>query len=140
MKALVNILTEVNFTRLRISIGIRYWEDAIVNGKEDTVGNLIPLRVKNNWCPTINLETGFIENWEIGKEARVHYKCCDDGEYWLIADDGFELKYPGYYVPKILDLTKEGFGDYVIMNINSQGEICNWNGSNDISDFLHKDK
>ena len=136
MKVIIDKPVEVNFTRLKISISVRYWEDATVNGEEDTNGDLIPLRDGANWCPIINIDTGMIENWEKGKTAEVHYKCCDDGEYWLIADDGFELKYPKCYVPKILDLTGEGFGDYVIMNIDSQGEICNWNGSNDISDFL----
>ena len=136
MKVIIDKPVEVNFTRLKISIGVRHWEYARVNGEEDTNGDYIPLRDGDNWCPIINIDTGMIENWEKGKTAEVHYKCCDDGEYWLIADDGFELKYPKYHVPKILDLTGEGFGDYVIMNIDSQGEICNWNGSNDIRDFL----
>ena len=83
--------------------------------------------------------TGIIQNWEKGKIAEIHYKCCDDGEYWLIADDGFELKYPAYYVPEILNLTGEGFGDYVIMTIDENGKIKNWNNNPDISDFLETD-
>jgi len=34
----------VNFTHLKVKCGARYWEDATVNGVEDTEGLLIPLR------------------------------------------------------------------------------------------------
>ena len=136
MKTTIRVKKEVNFIDLKVKCGARYWEDATVNGVEDTDGNLIPLREGDYWCPTINLETGMIKNWPKGTIADVHYKCCDDGDYWLIADDGFELKKPDYYVPSILDLTKEGFGDYVILKINENGKIANWPKEHNIDDFL----
>lgn len=139
MKVQINIPKEVDFTKLKARIGARYWEDATVNGVEDTEGDLIPLRNGDDWCITIDLESGVIQDWPQGTTANVHYKCCDDGDYWLLADDGTELKYPGYYVPRILDLTKEGFGDYVIMDIDENGKIANWPKTHDISDWSKED-
>lgn len=136
MKATVNKQTELNFTHLKLKCGARYWEDATVNGIEDEEGDLIPLRIGDYWCPTIDLETGIIKDWTIGTTADVHYKCCDDGEYWLIADNGEEVKYKGYYVPSILDFTREGYGDYVIMKIDENGKILNWKQNPDIQSFL----
>lgn len=139
MKAIIKVEKEVNFTHLKIECGVRYWEDAEVNGVEDTEGTLIPLRDGDDWCPIIEIDTGVIKNWPSGITAKVHYKCCDDGEYWLIADDGFELKYPGYYVPNILDLNGESYGDYVILNIDENGKIANWPSVHDITDFFRED-
>ena len=136
MEKEVNIKKVVNFTLLKTRIGARYWEDATVNGVEDAEGDLIPLRDGDCWCPTIDIETGIIQEWPIGTTADVHYKCCDDGEYWLVADDGFTLKYPGYYVPTILDITKKGFGDYVIIKIDENGQILNWPKNHNVDDFI----
>ena len=136
MKVTIQKLVEIEVLYLRAKIGVRYWEDATVNGVVDTDGSLIPLREGDYWCPIINLETGIIQNWEKGKIAKIHYKCCDDGEYWLIADDGSELKYPHDYVPQALDLDGDGYGDYVIMNIDENGEIEDWGNCPYITDFL----
>lgn len=140
MKATIKVKEEVNFTHLKVKCGARYWEDATVNGIEDTEGDLIPLKDGDYWCPTINIETGIIQDWPAGTKADVHYKCCDDGDYWLITDKGFELKMPGYYVPTILDITKEGYGDYVILNIDENGKIANWPKEHDIKEFLIDDE
>jgi hypothetical protein len=139
MKAIIKIEKEVNFTYLKIECGARYWEDAEVNGVEDSEGTLIPFRKGDYWCPVIELDTGIIKDWPKGTTAKVHYKCCDDGEYWLIADDGYEVKYPGYYVPNILDLTGESYGDYVILVIDENGKIDGWPSTLDISDFLKEE-
>lgn len=140
MKAEIKVKKEVNFTHLKVKCGARYWEDATVNGVEDTEGNLIPLRDGDYWCPTIDIETGIIQNWPKGTTADIHYKCCDDGDYWLIADDGFELKRPGYYVPDILDIYDESFGEYVILKIDKNGQIKDWPKEHKIDDFLKDDE
>jgi hypothetical protein len=136
MKAEINVKKEVNFTHLKVKCGARYWSDTTVNGVEDEIGSLIPLRDGDYWCPVINIETGIIKDWPKGTTAEVHYKCCDDGDYWLITDDGFELKYPGYYVPEILDIYNDSFGDYVILNIDENGRILDWPQHHDIEGFL----
>ncbi|WP_286969428.1 hypothetical protein [Algoriphagus sp.] len=139
MKAKIKVEKEVNFTHLKVKAGARYWEDATVNGIEDIEGNLIPFRDGDYWCPTIDLETGIIKDWPQGKTAEVHYKVCDDGEYWLVADDGFELKYPGDYVPNILDIDGESYGDYIILNIDENGQIADWPKKHDIRGFLREE-
>lgn len=135
MIATVLIEKEFDFTHIKLKCGARYWEDATVNGVEDVDGDLIPLRVGEYWCPIIDLKTGVIQDWPQGTKAEVHYKCCDDGEYWLLADE-YEYKYKGYYVPKLLDITREGYGDYVIFTIDENGKIANWPGSLDLQGFI----
>jgi hypothetical protein len=114
---------------LLASCGARYWEDTEVNGVEDTNGDLIPCREDDYWRPLIDLETGIIQNWEIGKAANVHYKVCDDGEYHLLDESKKKIITIEGYVPEIMCPEGEGYGDYVIMNIDENGKIDNWKAS-----------
>jgi hypothetical protein len=120
---------------LEVQAVVRYWEDANVNGKEDVNGDMIPCREGDMWCPLINLETGKILNWNPGTKARVHYKVCDAGEYYLLDSSGNRVvKSKGYYVPKLLCPNDSGFGDYIIMSIDENGVIENWRF--DDADFI----
>lgn len=111
---------------LQAECGVRYWEDGEVNGFEDTDGELIPLRVKDAWCPTIDLTTGVIEGWPDGTTADVHYKVCDAGIYRLLdAEKNVVLVIDGY-VPDIMSPGGPGYGDYVIMTVGADGKIVNW--------------
>lgn len=120
---------------LRARCGVRYWDDATVNGVEDADGSRIPLRDGTSadndqsggfWCPTIDLETGIIENWPTGTTANIHYKVCDEGEYELLdADRNVVVAIDGY-VPQIMCPEGSGYGDYVIMQIDGDGKIANW--------------
>ena len=107
---------------------VRYWEDATVDGVEDTDGKLIPLRVGDDWCPVIRLSDGAIQNWPEGVEASVHYKVCDAGEYWLLDENrGRVAKSAGYYVPdSFLCHGDSGYGDYIIFNVGPNGKITGW--------------
>lgn len=111
---------------LIVNAEVRYWEDAEVNGKEDTDGILIPCRNGENWMPIIDLETGIIINWTIGNAAKVHYKVCDDGKYKLVDASGRIVKEIEGYVPKMLCPEKNGYGDYIIMKIDTNGKIDKW--------------
>lgn len=113
---------------LIVEAGVRYWEDATVNGKEDTDGSLIPLRGGDRWCPIIDIKTGRILDWPEGTTADVHYKICDDGEYWLGDEQGRKMqKWKGSYVPdKLLCVGDEGYGDYIILTVESNGHIRGW--------------
>jgi hypothetical protein len=113
---------------LIVSAEVRYWEDAEVNGVEDTDGMLIPHRVGELWKPVIDLETGKVIDWPADTVARIHYKVCDAGEYWL-ADSSANLlrKYGGNYVPdRLLCVGDRGYGDYIILNIGADGLIIGW--------------
>lgn len=147
MKFTVATKQSVEVKYLRARCGVRYWEDAIVNGEEDTDGSRIPCRKGTaadndrlgggDWCPTIDLETGKIEGWPEGTTARLHYKVCDDGDYALLDADRNVVKAIDGYVPDIMCPGDASYGDYVIMTIGADGVIANWRV--DLSDFERDD-
>ena len=114
-----------NTTHIEVEAEVRYWEDALVNGVEDTDGTLIYGREGDIWKVRINLATGEIEGWPQGTEASVHYKVCDQGCYWLADADGRRLaKWLSDYVPNdFLCHGDSGYGDYIILDIGPDGKI-----------------
>lgn len=137
MKLKVKVTKEVEAEYLQVEAGVRYWEDAIVNGVEDSDGKLIPLRSDDQWCPLININTGHILKWPKGVVAKIHYKVCDDGAYEVLDSELDVLIGRDGYVPNILCPGGDGFGDYIIMNINTDGFIENWKPN--LSDFMEGD-
>lgn len=113
---------------LKVQAGVRYWEDATVNGATDEDGSLIPLRSGDCWCPTIRLSDGVVLNWPEGVTADVHYKVCDAGNYWLLDEDGNTVatRLDDYVPDEFLCPTSEGYGDYIIMSIGPDGAIAGW--------------
>lgn len=117
----------MNTTHLFVEAEVRYWEDTSVNEQDDADGSLIPLRRGALWCPVINLETGKILGWPVGTTADVHYKVCDQGEYWLGDGNTKSLKWRGHYVPDdFLCVGDSGYGDYIIFKVNADGLIQDW--------------
>jgi len=139
MKTKIKVEKEVELTTLLVDAGVSYWEDATVNGENDTEGDLIPCRMGERWMPVINIETGIIANWELGKSAAVHYKICDDGIYYLQDNEGATQLAKEGYVPNILDLYNDSFGDYIKLKINENGQIADWNNNPNIDDFFEED-
>ena len=117
------------YASLVVDARVRYWEDAEVNGVSDEEGDLIPLKEDESWKPVIELATGRIQNWPEGTTADIHYKVCDDGDYWLANSEGEKLaKWRGHYVPDaFLCVGDRGYGDYIIMKVNCDGAIEGWN-------------
>jgi len=113
---------------LVVEAGVSYWEDATVNGVEDTDGSLIPFGHGSHWCPVIELATGQIRDWPQGTTADIHYKVCDAGEYWLADEAGNRLaKWKGDYVPdNLLCVGDSGYGDYIILKVGTDGKIIGW--------------
>ena len=111
---------------LKAECGVRYWEDATVNGVEDEDGSRIPFRSGDAWRPLIDLETGAIVDWPSGVTADIHYKVCDDGRYALLDADHHPLRDIDGYVPGMLSPGGSGYGDYVIMKVDGEGRIENW--------------
>jgi len=127
LDSMVNRINTVN-----VYAHVRYWEDGEVNGVEDVDGMLIPCREGDCWCPKIDIHSGQILNWEQGKVASIHYKVCDGGTYKFVDDEGnniFTLEHT--YVPKLLSTGGDGYGDYIIMEIDSNGYIQHWKGDLD---------
>lgn len=114
---------------IEVRANVRYWEDAFVNGQPDELGTLIPFRVDDSWRPIIRLADGQVQDWPNDKSADVHYKVCDDGQYWLLDADRRRIaKWSGDYVPDefLCHDGDEGFGDYIIIRINRQGFVSGW--------------
>ena len=132
----VKIKKEVDIKTLWVEAGVRYWENATVNGIEDENGKLIPCRDGEYWCPIIDIDNGIITNWEKGVTAKIHYKVCDDGSYYLKdADHNTVLSIVENYVPDILCIDDNGYGDYIIMNVDENGQIKNWHKNPPIKEF-----
>jgi hypothetical protein len=136
MKIELRKIVEYEVMYLEVLAGVRYWEDAEVDGVEDCEGTLIPCRLNNYlnpvtkrtedfWNPIIDIVTGQIINWENGVTANIHYKVCDNGVYRLLDLTGPVVTIDGY-VPKCMCPLEEGYGDYIIMNVNEDGFIEGW--------------
>ena len=139
MKVKIKVEKEVELKTLHVAANVRYWEDTTVNGEQDTEnGDNVPCRDGDLWKPIIDLETGFITNWEQGKRASVHYKVCDSGSYYIKDENGETvLSIEDDYVPDILCPEDGGYGDYIIMNIDENGEIENFKQT--LDGFINED-
>ena len=122
---------EVEIKFLQVSAGVRYWENGTVDGVEDTEGELMPCIEGENWSPLIELETGKIVNWKQGTKASTYYKVCDCCVISFLDEEKVSHKIIEGYVPDILSPKEEGYGDYVIMDIDENGMIQNWKPSLD---------
>ena len=124
----IKIQKEINLKTLAVHAYIRYWQDAEVNGTEDEQGSLIPCRAGNNWNPIIDIDAGIITNWKRGTTAKIHYKVCDCCAWELIDEDGNTIfSKDEDYVPPTLSPAQNGYGDYIIMYVNENGKIEDWN-------------
>jgi hypothetical protein len=127
MKFEVTVRKEIEVNALLVEAGVRYWEDAAVDGVDDEDGNLIPCRKGDCWCPIIELETGKILNWTEGITAEIHYKVCDAGAYSLLDHESNVIaKREDCYVPSLLCPSGAGYGDYIVMHVNETGVITGW--------------
>lgn len=85
--------------------------------------------------PEIDIDTGIITNWIKGVTADVHFKVCDSGSYYVKdAEGNVVLSREDEYVPNCLIPGK--YGDYIIMTIDENGKIAEWNPS--LDDFMNE--
>ena len=75
----------------------------------------------------VDIRSGQIMNWDDNVNVKVYFKVVDMGVYSILADGGditlCEVK--GEYVPKFLQIDKNGFDDYIAITINN-GCIMGW--------------
>lgn len=134
MKIKIKVEKEVEIKTLKVKAKVRYWEDSCIDGFADTEKNM-PCKVGNFWCPEIDIDTGCIKNWDIGKTASIHYKVCDNCSWKILDVNGNCIQdVEDQYVPDSLCPTESGWGDYIIMNIDTNGKIANFSFS--IGDFM----
>ena len=127
MQVKIKVEKEVDIKTLIVEANVRHWEDASIDGEEDTEGVLTPCRKGELWNPIIDIDKGIITNWKAGVMADIHFKVCDEGTYTVLDDKGDVVKKIEGYVPTILCPSENGFGDYIIMIIEADGKIKNWN-------------
>ena len=113
---------------IAVNAGVRYWEDADVNGAEDTDGTMIPFREGKMWKPVIRLSDGAFVDWPLGAVANIHYKVCDAGTYALLDENKQVVgAWTGDYVPnRFLCHGDNGYGDYIIMRVDAEGYIYDY--------------
>lgn len=121
-------------TILKVCAEARYTEDAeILNPDtgvfEEDKDAKMPCLKGSYWCPEINTNTGVITNWQIGVEARLHYKVCDCFSAEVLVDGNVVAKVEDVYVPDCMCPADEGYGDYIDMNVRSDGSIEEWSCS-----------
>lgn len=127
MKMTINKPTEIIIERIEVSLPVRY--------EEEDIPNDFPLRKGDSWKAVIDIDTGKIRDWPIGKSGSIEYmKVCDSGVYTLLDDEGDVVAHLEYYVPH--GIIPGEYGDYVTLHIDSDGIITNWPKAPDLSDFF----
>ncbi|TGY80904.1 hypothetical protein [Lepagella muris] len=136
MKKKIKVEEEIDLAGAECWIHPRHWSTSEINGVEDDDDNpQMPLIQEHlgekAWHIIVNLDTGQICNWPQGTKASIHYKSVDEN-YIHILDDrlGIVEEYEGY-VPDFLCPKENGYGDYVIMDIDENGFIQNFNNNLD---------
>ena len=139
MEATIKVEKTVQLTTLEVFANVRYWEDATINGVRDENEDLTPCKKGDLWCPIIEIDSGQITNWVKGTVADIHFKVCDQCA-WGIKDENGQvlLKSEGDYVPGSLSPKENGYGDYIIMDIDADGFIKDWDFN--ISDFTENEE
>lgn len=124
----VKIEKEIELKTMVVKAEPRYWEDAVIDGKDDTESGLyVPCKNGNIWNPHIDIDTGIITNWDKGVKANIHYKVADCCGYELLdSNDNVVISFEDGYVPKTLYPKENGYGDYIIMDIDENGKIQNF--------------
>ena len=146
MKITIRKPSTFNIRYLKINAFVRHWVDcdySTDNGEtwhgdfedimeeHNRIGKIIPGSDGEHWKITIDLWNGRVLNWPKGFCLKTHFKVCDEGEYEFLDVDGKDViniteEFDQYYVPDFLSIEDDGWGDYIIININGDGTIENF--------------
>jgi hypothetical protein len=91
----------------------------------------------------IDIKTGIIKDWidkTGGIPANYFEKVVDTGKYTLLDVKGRILKCLEGYVPNKLIPDKDGYGDYITLDVNSKGKITNWYSNPSFEEFIDEDE
>lgn len=143
MKMNVYIKSEINVKTLHAKVYPRYIEDASVNGYRDSENDpkmpFVKLDDKTKeyfWEVNIDIDKGQIIDWPQKTIASLHYKVCDEGSYSIYDEKDELIGYIDGYVPNIMCPKEQGYGDYLIMDIDENGFIQDWNAEDDLIELL----
>lgn len=136
-----NIIEPSDVKFIYIDVGPRYWEDSSIKEDDKYVDDISYEEQKKGvkprmpfatfvgddneyrWRLTIDIDNLKILDWPKGVEARVFYKVCDDGSYYLLDKNKECLMEKNCYVPEILSYIENGYGDYIDMYIDKNGYL-----------------
>lgn len=123
--------TIIDITHIFIYVPVRY--------EEEDIPNNFPLRIGDVWAARVNIDTGKIDGWPQGKSGNLHMKVCDEGSYRLIDKyNGLVASIEQDYVPHGV-VPGEG-GDYIDLQIDTNGVITNWPKHPDVTAFFRNDE
>ena len=126
MKATIKEEREVDIKMVKVDVAVRYDDEDIPFD--------FPMRKGNMWSAIIEVDTGKILDWPIGKDGEMYMKVCDQGSYFLLDDKGDTvLSIEEDYVPN--NLIPGEYGDYIDLKINKDGVITNWPKRPTFEDF-----
>lgn len=130
MKQILKIEKEFDIRFVKVDVAVRYGEEDIPND--------FPLRFLDSWTAVIDIDSGVILDWPIGRSGRLNMKVCDEGSYYLM-DENKEviLAIESNYVPN--GLIPGRHGDYIDLDINENGKITNWKKNISFDDFQNDD-
>lgn len=128
---------------LEIDAVVRYPEDAMVDGEQDSNPYRMPFLVKEkndwHWKPKISMSDGKILNWPEGTKAYAFYKVCDECsiKYMRMGGNYLDSWQKDDYVPDFLclDIDSDPDGDYIALDIEKDGSIKNWDSTTRIRNF-----
>jgi hypothetical protein len=126
MKVTIFTEEEIDVRTLYVCAGVRYWEDATINGEENEDGSTVPFKDGDMWKPHIDIDKGVILGWPEGTVASIHFKVCDEFRCEVASDSGQTVRKFDGYVPEFMCPTEAGYGDYIIMDVDEHGLIDNW--------------
>lgn len=127
MKLQIPTTKEVNITRVRLALPVRYDDEDIPYD--------FPLRDGEMWTADVDIDTGKIHGWPKGQVGHIrNMKVCDGGVYVLYDDAGNEVARREDYVPH--GLVPGEYGDYVSLKIDETGTITNWPKNPKLSAFF----
>lgn len=116
----------------RLHITGRYFEDCYVNDEHDNelTDDTFPIvcgfdKEKQEVIWDIDVKSGKIRNWN-GQVVDAHYKLVDEGVYELVLGEKVISTKDCCYVPSFLGIDDDSYGDYVILRVESDGQIRNW--------------
>lgn len=143
MKMNVYIKSKINVKTLHTKVYPRFIEDASVNGYHELESDpKMPFlkfddQIKDYfWEVNIDIDKGQIIDWPQKTIASVYYKVCDEGSYELYDEKDKLISSMDGYVPSIMYPKAEGYGDYIIMDIDENGFIQDWNAENTLTELL----
>ena len=128
MKVVLNNEVKISeATQLIVTVKEKYCTYAVVNGVEyiDKRAEMTCADYPPFQKFIIDLKTGVITNWKKGVTAEIFYKVVDTACYTLLS--GRKLAaYKEGYVPEFLAISHEGWGDYIAIDVDANGQIKDW--------------